>query len=880
MAECLHYRRLVNCQQSSPDRTNSATSASTSPRAKPSENVSVEPGGRDSTTPVPSHQTAAMIEVGIAGRLCWALVDSGADFSMMSTALYRDIQDGMDATMQPPVRLAVGVGGERVPIIGELRDLTLRIQHTHFTCPSVSVVDGLIHDIVLGRDFCCKVGTVLDDQLGTLQIQDVTVTLPTYDQIRPRRSRVKVATAVVIPPRTGTTIWAKLEAVDGKLLASDSHSLNGVMEPNGKLDHEDLLIPRIVATMSREGTVPVWISNTTTEEAKVLEGSDIGTFYTISEKEDGEYHLCEGNDDEHAEKTGVIVPGLDLTCPDLSEVGRQKLRELTASFQDIFSTNPDDIGTTNLLQHPIDTGDAPPVKQQPRRIPQHLREQVEMQKEKMLSNGVIEESSSPWCSPVVLVRKRDGSVRFCVDLRAVNSATQPIAYPLPRIDDALDGLSGANFFTTLDLTAGYWQVNIAPQDREKTAFSTGKGLHQFRKMAMGLRNAGATFQRLMELVLAGVDARSCLVYLDDVVLFNKTEDDHLSTLKEVFTCIRSAGLKLKPEKCFIGRSEVTFLGHHVGRDGIRPDPSNIDKVINWPRPNNDAEAKGFLGLCGYYAKFIPQYAEVSKPLREVASQKGTILWTTDTEVSFNKLKKCQASPPVLTLPTFKGTFRLYTDACNTSVGVVLTEEVEGEEKVVAYESKVLSRQQRRWPTYDKELWAVVHAIRRFRQYTTGARFQVITDHKPLANIPKSIAAERDGTGRRGRWAIELSSFEFDVIIKTGVDHVNADSLSRRPKADAELSGDDGEDDDAPQTSDWSSQCAKLLPTPDSRTVDSSPAQNLCQVGAITDRARRSPSPEGHISIGNVIPPQIREDANKLLGCRIHTGQKSLKPRTH
>ena len=183
-----------------------------------------------------------------------------------------------------------------------------------------------------------------------------------------------------------------------------------------------------------------------------------------------------------------------------------------------------------------------------------------------------------------------------------------------------------------------------------------------------------------------------------------------------------------------------------------------------------------------YAKFIPQYTEVSKPLREMANRNGDIRWTDELTRSFENLKKSLASPPVLTLPTFNGTFRLYTDACNTSVGSVLTEEVEGEEKVVAYDSKVLSRQQRKWPTYDKELWAVVHAIRRFRPYTTGSRFEVVTDHKPLANIPKSIDTERDGTGRRGRWAIELSSYEFDVIIKAGVEHANADSMSRRPDA--------------------------------------------------------------------------------------------------
>ena len=712
---------------------------------------------------------------------------------MINDVLYHEIKESMNVTMQPPTRSAVGVGGEQVPILGELQGLTLRVQHKQLPCPTMSVVTGLVHDIVLGRDFSCEVGMVLDDRRGTLQLRDLTITLPTYEEIRPQRSRVRVAAAVVIPPRSEMTIWAKLQPIDGMLLANDPHPLEGVLEPSEKLSCEELLVPRIAATMSRDGMVPVRITNVTPGEATILEGSDIGTFFTTSNEVQAEYQLCGEGGDEPDRADPETVPGLDLTCPDLSEVGRLKLQDLTRRFRDIFSSNPDDIGTTQLLKHPIDTGDAQPVKQQPRRIPHHLREQVEAQKEKMLANGVIEESTSPWCSPVVLARKRDGSVRFCVDLRAVNSATKPVAYPLPRIDEALDSLSGAKFFTTLDMTAGYWQVDIAPEDREKTAFSTGKGLHHFRKMAMGLRNAGATFQRLMELVLAGVDAQSCLVYLDDVILFNKTEEGHISTLEEVFKCVRRAGLKLKPQKCRIGRKEVTFLGHRVSREGIGPDPSNVEKVLNWPRPRNDAEARSFLGLCGYYAKFIPDYAEVSKPMREASNRKGTIEWTTELTRSFDMLKRSLASPPVLTLPTFNGTFRLYTDACNSSVGAVLTEVAEGEEKVVAYESKVLSRQQRRWPTYDKELWAVVHAIRRFQQYIMGARFQVITDHKPLANIPKSIASERDGTGRRGRWAVELSSFDFDVIIKAGVEHANADALSRRLEAGLGVEG-EGQDE--------------------------------------------------------------------------------------
>ena len=204
-----------------------------------------------------------------------------------------------------------------------------------------------------------------------------------------------------------------------------------------------------------------------------------------------------------------------------------------------------------------------------------IREQVEEQKEQMLKDGIIEESTSPWCSPVVLARKKDGSFRFCVDFRAVNSVTRGCAHPLPRVDEALDTLAGATWFTTLDMATGYWQVPLAADDREKTAFLTGRGLQQFKVMAMGLKNAGATFQRLMELVLAGLDAKRCLVYLDDIIISSKTESEHLSTLRDVFKRVRDAKLKLKPQKCRLARREVTFLGHRVTQEGLLPDSNNI-----------------------------------------------------------------------------------------------------------------------------------------------------------------------------------------------------------------------------------------------------------------------------------------------------------------
>ena len=744
-----------------------------------------------------SRLTATAIRVHLGSLEVWALVDSGADFSMVRDGLQQRLKAELTCQATTPTRSAKGAGGSPLNIVEVLCDVPIQVREESIVCPRLAVVSGLVYDMILGRDFCCQNRTIIDDEKGVIRIKGMTIPLPTYPEIRPPRARVILGDAVTLPGRSVATVAAVVQRLDGKgLLVTSEGLVSGMMEPSRTVGREDLLIPRAVVAIASDGTIPIRVTNVGAEDVRLLKGSDVGTFLAFGGGEDALCALCPeadgadynvascgdgGNPSQDPEGVDAEVQqALTPELTDLSARGRDKLRNLFETYSDVFSKRPGDIGCTGLTKHRIDTADAVPVKQRPRRIPLKVRDQIEKQKEKMLQDGIIEESESPWCSPVVLVRKKDGSFRFCVDLRAVNAVTKGFAMPLPRIDDSLDTLSKARWFTTLDMATGYWQVELAAEDREKTAFSTGKGLHQFKVMAMGLKNASSTFQKMMELILAGLDTKSCLVYLDDVILFNRTEEEHLATLQEVLLRIRQAGLKLKAQKCRFARKEVTFLGHLASKEGIRPDPHNVDKVLAWPQPSSEGEMKSFLGLCGYYARFIPGYAAITKPLRDAAVGEGRIKWSEPMCSAFELLKSTLSSPPVLALPTGEGTFVLYTDACNSAVGVVLAERIGGEEKVIAYESKALTKQQTKWPTYDKELWAIVHGIRHFRQYTVGANFQVVTDHKPLANIPGSIAAERDGTGRRGRWAVELSSYDFDVRIRSGVTHGNADALSRRP----------------------------------------------------------------------------------------------------
>jgi hypothetical protein len=266
----------------------------------------------------------------------------------------------------------------------------------------------------------------------------------------------------------------------------------------------------------------------------------------------------------------------------------------------------------------------------------------------MENQGIIEPSTSPWASPIVLVEKKDGSLRFCVDYRKLNNITVKDSYPLPRIDDTLDALGGSQWFSTLDLKSGYWQVEMDSNDKEKTAFSVAGGLWQFRVMPFGLCNAPATFERLMDHVLVGLPWTICMVYLDDIIVHGRTFDQELVNLTQVFSCIRNAGLKLAPSKCSLFRQKVKYLGHIISKDGIAADQEKISTIHSWPRPRCLAELRSFLGLCSYYRKFIPDYANIAQPLQQLTEKNQQYVWDTQTEQSYQTLKLALVNPPILT----------------------------------------------------------------------------------------------------------------------------------------------------------------------------------------------------------------------------------------
>ena len=482
------------------------------------------------------------------------------------------------------------------------------------------------------------------------------------------------------------------------------------------------------------------------------------------------------------QSTGKWLQELSLDKAPLNDQQRNDLQSLILRYHDVFSKSDEDLGETHLMQHRIETGNAAPISQPPRRLAPHKRAIVREMIDQMLTNGVIEESSSPWSSPIVLVAKPDGSARMCIDYRKLNAVTKKCAFPLVRCDDALEALANTKYFSTMDMNSGYLQIPVHPEDIEKTSFSTPWGLYQYRRMPFGLVGAPATFQRLVNVVLRGLNFETCMAYLDDILVHGSTFEEHLQRLEQVLKRLRTANLKLKPRKCEFGRKECKFLGFIVNEHGIKVDELKVAPVKSWPRPTNVKEVQQFVGLATYYRKFIKNFAAICRPLHLLTRKDQPFEWSDQAENAFITLKRLLTSTDILAYPHFgpnAGPYVLDTDASNIQVGAVLSQLQNGQERVIAYASRCLTKSELNYCTTHKELLALITHLRKFRHYLLPAKFTIRTDHFSL----KWIQSIKNPSGQLARWIEELSAFDYEIEHRPGLKHGNADSLSRRPTKD-------------------------------------------------------------------------------------------------
>ena len=458
--------------------------------------------------------------------------------------------------------------------------------------------------------------------------------------------------------------------------------------------------------------------------------------------------------------------------------GKKALKELFTAFPGILPSQSRPIGETAILQHEIKLKPgAIPIRLPAYRIPHARRKVLEEEITGMLRSGIITPSTSEWSSPLLLVPKSDGSFRPVVDFRALNDLTVDECFPVPALEEVLRSIkSNTKIFSSIDLAKGYFQIPLDPNSRHITAFSSSVGHYEFVRLPMGLKSAPLTFARLMTCVLQDLMDDSILSYLDDILICSDSIESHVEKLKSVFGRLENAGLTIKPSKCKFFQERLIFLGHEISSKGIAPNNLKIKAVENFPKPETKKELRAFLGLAGFFRKFLKDFSITAAPLTDLLKDETTWNWQEKQETAFNALKQGLTRAPVLAYPDYEKTFKLYCDASGIGVGATLCQEIEGKLHPIAYASRKLDNTQQKWGITDKEMYAIAWGLKHFRSLIMGYDVQVYTDHKPLKNDLKTNA--KDPTGRRARFLVTLQDFKAEINYLPGPRNAAPDALSR------------------------------------------------------------------------------------------------------
>lgn len=722
-------------------------------------------------------------------------VDTGASCSIVSTKLFNKLPRNCQPELQSTAVKLSGAGGKTLQSTGRgIFDLMigpLKLQAT-------MIVADITDEVLLGADLLLDETSGKADILlsqGKMILKGKTINLEQrFNPIFVRK--VQLADTCTLP--------ANSEIITDVFInqREEEQHQQWIIEPCPLLAEKYSIAMAATLVDTAEGTtVKVRLMNPFGEDSILEQDTTIGYASQIEQVrfianlENGNQQSKESIRQLHSNPSEVQR---DMKTDDLEKiaseipdhlktlytdsVGDRSRGEATAiahlltEYQDVFSKDSTDLGLTHLAEHAINTGTARPIKQRPRPVPMAFADEDKKAVEKLLQQGSVRPSTSPWAAPMVFVRKKNGEVRPCIDYRKLNNVTCKDAFPLPKTRDCLDAVAGATLFSSLDITSAYNQIPIQEKDIPKTAFVTKYGLFEYTTMPFGLCNAPATFQRVMEIALAGLQWTTCLIYLDDVLIFGRTFNEQIERIKAVLEKIRAANLKLKPSKCHLLQEEVGFLGHVLSSDGIRPAPDNVEKIMNWSQPTTVKQVQSFLGMANYYRRFIQDYSTIARPLIDLTKKDKAFNWTTDCETAFNHLRKLLTSRPIMAHPRDDSDFILDTDACDVSIGAVLSQMQDGVERVIAYGSKSLSKCQQNYCVTDRELLAVRYFTEHYRSYLLGRKFLVRTDHQAL----KWIFSMKEPKSRIARWIEALSEFNFEIQHRSGIKHGNADGMSRCP----------------------------------------------------------------------------------------------------
>ena len=590
------------------------------------------------------------------------------------------------------------VSGQPLKVDGLIR-LKFKIGGT-FCTHSFYVVPTMNRNVILGRDFLTNNGVRLYYDLGCLRINKHFVSLEEDLHIA---SLARLTQRVKLKPQSNTVCFVRTK-FDTKTssMFEISHIEQGFIA-----DEPGLMLAHSITPLTSYNTLPVSICNNTNKTILLRRGCVVGRVEPLA---------C--NEISEISQSSTSLPSnlneLDLSELDCNPDFKDEIHSLILQNSSIFAKSDIDLGCTDLVSMSIDTGSHSPIKLRPYRTPLHKREEVGKAIDDMLKANVIKRSMSPWSFPLVVVSKKDGTSRMCVDFRKLNKITKPTSYPLPLIDDILSNLGHAKYFSKLDLKSGFWQIALDPKDSEKTAFACHKGLFQFNVMPFGLCNAPGTFQHLMTIALQGFE-HFAAPYIDDIVIFSSSIEAHLDHIQQVFSRLQQHNLKLKLKKCSFFLKETQYLGFIINDQGVKPDPEKVKAINTLPAPTTVKQVRSFIGMCSYYRRFIPRFSAIAEPLIALTRKYARFSWDEQCQKAFDYLKENLSVIPLLHYPDLHKPFCLYTDASDQCIGACLTQPLDDNqdeipntlnEKPIYYLSHKLSPTQTRWSTIEKEAFAI------------------------------------------------------------------------------------------------------------------------------------------------------------------------------
>uniref|UniRef100_A0A914HZ71 RNA-directed DNA polymerase n=1 Tax=Globodera rostochiensis TaxID=31243 RepID=A0A914HZ71_GLORO len=723
------------------------------------------------TTP----RLSATIRAFINGRPISCLVDTGASISLAPMSLAQ----ALGCRTQPTSFNVRSASGHPIDIRAAAQTHLEIVGHKIFGDIKL-VQDNILSDrqdyqLILGCDLMAELPPItFDFKQGKLSIQGKSVPLGERGSVLYSNVKVTALKDADLPPGSFCVLDGKLKA-HSQLDQVITHSLDK------RLGNAHVGLVSTV-TNPNNGNIKMILTNPTDAPVRIHAGMHVALANELRQSAEEpwlEEQKRQVKEEAHEKSSDEEDPAFAIDFSKGSAKGEdlRKLKELCEEFADVFSKSQYDLGSCLVGEHDIITTTEEPLSTKPRRTPFRFREEVRDHMEKWLKTGVMVKSDTPWISNIVLVQKKDGGLRPCIDFRKLNEVTVPDHFPLPRLEVVLEKVGNCHWYTSLDLSSGFLQIRLTERASRKCGIITEDDVFQMTHMPFGLRNATSAFARVMAHVLSGLE-ESVIAYVDDFLIYTKSPDfkEHLDALRQVFGRLRQYDLKVSPKKCVLASAKMEFLGFVISKNVYTPSLSKIEVIKNLPNPTSLKEVRSMVGMASFFRKHIAGFSTTVEPLTKLTRKEIPFVWESEQQIAFDKIKKILCEKPVLRFPDYTKPFHIFTDASNVGQGGALMQKDEESKAfhAVAYCSRTLSASERKWPTVQVELGAIIYALRQFRPFIYMGNVELHTDHKPLAYLLQKA----DAHPNLARWLIELQNYSIKIVHVAGKQNLLADALSR------------------------------------------------------------------------------------------------------